>query len=106
MIRARAESHAMQDLIHAAETLLTTMIEQQRNKVTARAREVMPSCTFEDVLNPDGIEPLRRDAVFNYEDGILAGLISAQVALRASVFGPFGRGETPAEDGRLPSISD
>jgi hypothetical protein len=92
-----------QDLIHEADALLSAMIDQQRAKVTSRAREVMPGCTFEDVLNPDGVEPLRGDAAFNYEDGILAGLISAQVALRARVFGPHQRGEPGME--RLPEIS-
>jgi hypothetical protein len=93
----------MQDLIGAAEALLSGMIDQQRAKVTARAREVMPGCTFEDVLNPEGVEPLQRDAIFNYEDGILAGLIAAQIALRAGVFGPGARGEDAG--GRLPEIS-
>lgn len=91
----------MNDPIPASDALLSEMIEQQRAKVTKRAREVMPGCTFEDVMNPDGVEPLRGDAAFNYEDGILAGLISAQVALRASV---WRRGDRPA-DGRLPEIS-
>lgn len=90
----------MTDMIDAAEELLSGMIDQQRSKVTHRAREVMPGCSFEDVLNPDGIEPLRRDPVFNYEDGILAGLITAQIALRARV---FGRG---ASDKTLPPIHD
>ena len=91
------------DLIRESEALLTGMIDQQRAKVTNRAREVMPGCTFEDVMNPDGVEPLRADPVFNYEDGILAGLIAAQVALRAGVWGPLRRGE-PAGGG-LPPIS-
>jgi hypothetical protein len=93
----------MNNLIHEAEALLSGMIDQQRDKVTDRARGVMPGCTFEDVLNPDGVEPLRADPVFNYEDGILAGLIAAQVALRARVFGPSRRGETAPD--RLPEIS-
>jgi hypothetical protein len=93
----------MNDVIQDCEALLSGMIDQQRAKVTRRAREIMPGCTFEDVLNPDGVEPLRDDPTFNYEDGILAGLLSAQVALRASVFGPSLRGESGG--GRLPEIS-
>ena len=92
------------DVIDEAEALLSGMIEQQRGKVTARARAVMPECTFEDVLNPDGVEPLRADPSFNYEDGILAGLIAAQIALRAQVFGPSRRGECGS--GPLPPIHD
>jgi hypothetical protein len=91
------------DLIRAAEALLSGMIDQQRGKVVRRAREVMPECSMEDVLNPDGVEPLRADSIFNYEDGILAGLIAAQVALRAGVFGPHSRGERDL--GALPPIS-
>jgi hypothetical protein len=75
--------------------LLSGMIDQQRVKVLRRARELMPGCGFEDVMNPDGLEPLRGDALFNYEDGILAGLIAAQAALRA---GP--------PSGPLPPIHD
>ena len=94
------------DVIDQVEALLSGMIDQQRGKVTDRARVVMPECTFEDVLNPDGVEPLRADAAFNYEDGILAGLIAAQVALRARVFGPSRRGESGSGSGPLPSIHD
>ena len=79
---------------------ISRIMRTTRSKVTNRAREVMPECTYEDILNPDGIEPLRRDPVFNYEDGILAGLITAQIALRARV---FGRG---AADETLPQIHD
>jgi hypothetical protein len=92
------------DVIEKAEALLSGMIEHQRGKVVARARSVMPECTFEDVLNPDGVEPLRADPAFNYEDGLLAGLIASQVALRAHVFGPLRRGESGS--GPLPSIHD
>jgi hypothetical protein len=93
------------DVVRESEALLSGMIDQQRAKVTQRARDVMPGCSFEDVLNPDGVEPLRDDPVFNYEDGILAGLISAQVALRASVWGPHRRGEPGGSGGKLPEIS-
>jgi hypothetical protein len=92
------------DLIEDSERLLEDMIEQQRAKVVRRAREVMPGCSFEDVLNPDGHAALRADAAFNYEDGILAGLIAAQIALRTRVYLPARRGEPGV--GPLPSIHD
>ncbi|MHB1846766.1 MAG: hypothetical protein ACYCWW_18245 [Deltaproteobacteria bacterium] len=67
--------------------LLEGMIEQQRRKVLALARELVPSLTSEDVLNPDGYPALAESGRFNYEDGILAGLLSGQMALRAHVAG-------------------
>jgi hypothetical protein len=94
----------MDRLIEDADNLLSGMIEQQRAKVFQRAWEIMPGCTFEDVMNPDGVEALRRDHAFNYEDGILAGLISAQIALRAGVFLPHRRSEPGVEP--LPPIHD
>jgi hypothetical protein len=94
----------MDKLIGEAESLLSGMIDHQRGKLVKRAREVMPECTFEDVMNPDGVEPLRRDPSFNYEDGILAGLIAAQIAMRARVFLPHSRGESGSAP--LPPIHD
>jgi hypothetical protein len=92
------------DPLEQADALLGGMIDQQRAKVIKRAREVMPDCSPEDVLNPDGVEPLAGDRAFNYEDGLLAGLLAAQIALRASLLFPRRRGEAPP--GALPSIHD
>jgi hypothetical protein len=91
-------------MIRDADQLLDDMIDQQRAKVIQRARDIRPDCTFEDVMNPDGVPELRSDPSFHYEDGILAGLIAAQIALRARVFLPHARGE-PAADA-LPPIHD
>ncbi len=63
------------------------MIAQQRAKVLATARAILPSLTSEDVLNPDGYPELAGDGPFNYEDGLLAGLLAAQMALRAELGG-------------------
>jgi hypothetical protein len=64
--------------------LLDAMIEQQRRKVLELGRDLVPGLTSEDVLNPDGFEALRTDMAFNYEEGLLAGLLSAQMAIRAA----------------------
>jgi len=66
---------------------LDGMIEQQRQKVLALARDRIPDLTWDDVLNSDGYPVLQADTNFNYQDGILAGLISAQIALRARLRG-------------------
>lgn len=82
----------MPDSFQIADKLLNELIEQQRTKVLRVARTLKPSLTFEDVLNPQTFPELSSNAMFNYEDGILAGLLSAQMALRAA-----GRRKTDQE---------
>jgi len=64
------------------ETLFEQMIDQQRAKVLAVARSIDARLTQDDVLSPQDFPELAQDARFNYEDGLLAGLISAQIAVR------------------------
>lgn len=66
-----------------ADRVLSEMIEQQRAKVLRVARDYAPHATPEDILNPHDIPELARAPIFHFEDGILSGLISAQIALRA-----------------------
>ena len=72
-------------LFATLEALLERMIEQQRAKVLKLAREALPHLSPEDVLNPFDFPELKAHPTFEYEDGILAGLISAQIALRAEL---------------------
>lgn len=72
-------------LLATLEALLERMIEQQRAKVLKLAREALPHLSPEDVLNPFDFPELKAHPTFEYEDGILAGLISAQIALRAEL---------------------
>jgi hypothetical protein len=66
------------------ERLLDEMVEQQDAKVLALARRIVPHVTPEDLRNPHDFAPLMESAEFNYEDGILAGLRAALVAVRAA----------------------
>ena len=74
--------------LDAIENLLADMIAQQERKVLALARRIVPHATAEDVRNPHDFAPLVESADFNYEDGILAGLKAAAVAIRAARRGP------------------
>jgi hypothetical protein len=65
--------------------LLDSMIEQQRAKVLAAARRIVPHLTQDDLLNPHDFPALEHAPEFHYEDGILAGLLAAQMALRAQL---------------------
>lgn len=66
------------------EALFEEMIRHQRAKVLAVARTLNPHFTSDDVLSPDDFPELRSDPRFAWEDGLLAGLLSAQMAVRAS----------------------
>jgi hypothetical protein len=67
--------------------LLLQMIDQQEHKLLELARQVVPDLTPEDLRNPQDFPALVRDPNFNYEDGLLAGLRSAHMALRAELRG-------------------
>jgi hypothetical protein len=72
-------------LLRQLDRLLDGMIAQQRGKVLAIGQTLVPALTSEDVLNPDGYPELAADGPFNYEDGLLAGLLAAQMAVRAEL---------------------
>ena len=66
-----------------AETRLQEMIEFQREKLLKLAREILPDLTPEDLRNPQDFPELIKDPFFNYEDGLLAGYLAAQIAMRS-----------------------
>jgi len=74
----------------AVERLLGEMIAQQEAKVLVLARRIVPHLTPEDVRNPHDFAALTESADFNYEDGVLAGLRAAQIAVRAARRGQAG----------------
>ncbi len=65
------------------ETRLQEMIEFQREKLLKLAREILPDVTPEDLRNPQDFPDLVKDPLFNYEDGLLAGYLAVQVAMRS-----------------------
>ena len=70
------------------EATLASLIALQESKTLALARRLRPGLTAEDIRNPHDYVELD-DSDFHYEDGMLAGLLAAQAALRAR------RRETP-----------
>jgi len=67
------------------EQVLAELVAQQEVKLRAYASRVDPALTSDDLLQPHDFPALARDAGFNYEDGVLAGLRSALAAIRAAV---------------------
>lgn len=72
-------------VLEIAEKLYEKMVEQQRAKVLRLAREAVPHISSEDVMNPMDFPALKQHPTFEYEDGLLNGLIAAQIALRAEI---------------------
>jgi hypothetical protein len=65
------------------DALLEEMITMQKKALLSLGRRHVPTLTSEDVLQPMDYPALEHDPNFRYEEGILAGLQSAQIALRS-----------------------
>ena len=61
------------------------MIDQQRMKVLRLAREAVPHISSEDVMNPHDYPQLKAHPTFEYEDGLLAGMVASHIAMRAEL---------------------
>ncbi len=73
------------EMLELGDQLYERMIAQQQAKVLRLAREVVPNIGPEDVRNAHDFPELRAHPTFEFEDGILSGLISAHIALRAEI---------------------
>lgn len=63
--------------------VLEEMIEAQKKSLLNMGRRIVPTLTPEDLLQPNDYPELENHPVFRYEEGILAGLLSAQMAIRS-----------------------
>ncbi len=66
------------------EAVLAELIAHQHKKVFALAQRLIPNITDDDITQPQDFPALAQSPEWNYEDGILAGYRSAQMALRAA----------------------
>jgi hypothetical protein len=62
--------------------LATEMVEQQKKLLLKVGRKVVPTLTPEDMLQPNDYNELEHNPIFRYEEGLLAGLQSMQIALK------------------------
>jgi len=69
----------------AIDRLMLELIAQQERKVLELARRIHPGLTAEDIRNPHDFPDLVAVPEWNFEDGILAGIRSAHMALRAKL---------------------
>ncbi|MBA2369595.1 MAG: hypothetical protein H0V82_11310 [Candidatus Protochlamydia sp.] len=63
--------------------LLHEMVEGQHAKLLNCANRLVPHVTAEDILQPNDFPELENHPHFRYEEGVLAGIQSVQMALWA-----------------------
>ncbi|HEX8536734.1 MAG TPA: hypothetical protein VF664_04670 [Cystobacter sp.] len=83
------------EMLEIASKLFEQMLTQQRAKVLRLAREVVPNITPEELRNPHDFPKLKEHPTFEFEDGLLSGLISAQMAIYAEIKGRLLPPEPP-----------
>lgn len=64
--------------------LLDELIEQQKGKLFAIAKRVVPQITEEDLLQPNDFPKLEMNPYFRHEEGILDGMMMVKTAILAS----------------------
>ena len=67
----------------AIETTLEEIIDMHRKSLLTLGRRIIPTLTPEDILQPNDYLELDHHPEFRYEEGQLAGVQTAQMALRA-----------------------
>ena len=65
--------------------LMLELTAMQERKVLELACRIHPGVTPEDIRNPQDFPDLAGSAEWNYEDGILTGIKSTHMALRARI---------------------
>lgn len=65
------------------EALFKELAEEQNQKLFKFGRNLIPSLTPEDMLQPNDYPELENNPHFRYEEGILAGILSAHAAFKA-----------------------
>jgi hypothetical protein len=67
----------------AIESLIDELVEKNKEALLRLGREIVPTLTSEDVLQPNDYPELENNPYFRYEEGSLAGLQSVQIAIKA-----------------------
>jgi hypothetical protein len=65
------------------ERLIEEIVEGQKKSLLQLGRRIVPTLTSEDILQPNDYLELEHHPHFRYEEGVLAGLQTMQMALQA-----------------------
>jgi hypothetical protein len=79
----------LEPLFTDIEAVLERLIEQQRDKVREVALDIVPHLRPEELDDPHDHAEVAADAMFNFEEGTLAGLMSARQALRTAIIAVY-----------------
>ncbi len=64
---------------------LDELIEHQQKVLLSAGLKFVPNLTMDDILQPNDYPELEENPYFRYEEGILAGLLTARTALYAAL---------------------
>lgn len=67
------------------ERLLKELIEYQQNKLLQSGQKQIPHITLDDLLQPNDFPTLENNPLFRYEEGILCGIQTVQMALQRAI---------------------
>lgn len=70
---------------NSSEAVMQELITGQQQRLLRLARQIVPHLTADDILQPNDFPELELDPTFRYEEGILAGMLALQMAIRASL---------------------
>lgn len=65
------------------EQLFSDLVEGQREKMLTFAKEIVGNITHDDLLQPQDYPELENHPYFRYEEGVLEGMLTAQMALNS-----------------------
>lgn len=68
---------------HALEAVMEEILYMHKKALLVLGRRIIPSLTSEDVLQPNDYPELNNHPEFRYEEGLLAGIQTVQIALKA-----------------------
>lgn len=71
------------DLWNRIEETVNQIAEQQRKELLKCGRRLIPNLTTEDILQPNDYNQLENNPHFRFEEGVLAGVQTLQMALLA-----------------------
>jgi hypothetical protein len=71
---------AKKDLADALDSLFEEMVHFQRSRLYKLAEKFVPNITTDDILQPNDFPELENNPTFRYEEGVVEGLLSAQIA--------------------------
>lgn len=66
-----------------ADSLMRELVESQKKQLLKLGRRYVPQLTLEDLWQPNDFPELEQSPHFRYEEGVLAGLQSMQMAMQA-----------------------